>query len=48
MMLMLIKMMLKLLFMSNLQLEVKELNNVKHSENDISKELMSVAWHSRG
>ena len=37
MMLILIKMILKLLFVSDLGLDVTDLNNVKHLKNNISK-----------
>ena len=44
MMLILMKMILKLLFMSDLWLRAIYLNNVEHLKN-ISKELMLVGWH---
>ena len=48
MMLILMKMILIFLFMSNLWLDVININNVKDAKKSISKELTTLAWNSTG
>ena len=48
MMLILMKMILIYLFMSDLWLDVININNVKDAKKSISKELTTLAWNSTG
>ena len=48
MMLILMKMILIFLFMSDLWLDVININNVKDAKKSISKELTTLAWNSTG
>ena len=48
MMLVLMKMILIFLFMSDLWLDVININNVKDAKKSISKELTTLAWNSTG
>ena len=47
MMLIMMKMILKLLFTSELWLGILNLKNTKHLKKKLKKELMLVAWHPR-